>query len=187
MSSEPLAHSARDGIPAQLYRDHVSGVSSRSRKHARDMVRAHDDVGTVVATAALFHDLGKLDTDNQKILRGKNPRRKLPVNHCDAGTAHLWRRGHVDAATLVYSHHIGLFSYPEELKKGNNLVLRDAQIAERTNQSVGGYLVEHERVIGDRCDQSDKRASSWSGLAKRFALSCLVEADWGDTATYFGK
>ena len=187
MSSEPLAHSARDRKPVQLYRDHISGVLARSREHARDMACTQGAVGATVESAASFHDLGKLDVDNQRVLRGKNPRRKLPINHCDGGTAYLWRQGKIDAATLVYSHHLGLFSYPEEVKKGNSLFLRDPQVAERTNQKLDGYLEEHEHVVNGRCDRVEKTASSWSGLTRRIGLSCLVDADWGDTATHFGN
>lgn len=187
MSSEPLAHSARDGIPAQSYRAHVSGVLTRSRENATGLGKYHKDIAQTVEIAASLHDLGKLDSDNQSVLNGGNPRKRLPVNHYDGGTAYLWRQGYIDAAGLVYSHHRGLFSYPEEVKKGNKLVLRDPATFERTDRNVEAYLAEHRQLMDIRFERMEKKPSSWSGLTRRIALSCLVDADWGDTAIHYGK
>lgn len=187
MSSEPLAHSARDGIPTQSYRDHVSGVLTRSRENAIGLGESHQDVVQTVEVAAGLHDLGKLDLDNQSVLKGGNPRKRLPVNHCDGGTAYLWQQGHVDAAGLVYSHHLGLFSYPEEVKKGDKFVLRDPATFERTDQNLETYLTEHRQLMDIRCVRVEKKPSSWSGLTRRIALSCLVDADWEDTAIHYGR
>lgn len=187
MSSEPLAHSARDGIPAQSYRDHVSGVLTRSRRNAAGLGESYQDVAKTIEIAVSMHDLGKLDPDNQRVLNGDNPCKRLPVNHCDGGTAYLWRQGYIDAAGLVYSHHLGLFSYPEEVKKGDKFVFRDPATADHTDQNGEAYLAEHRKLINIRCERVSKKPSVWSGLTRRIALSCLVDADWEDTAIHYGR
>lgn len=182
MFSNPLAHSAQDGKPAQSYQAHVSGVLKRIRRCAKGIGDTRVNIAPAAESAAMFHDLGKLDPANQQVLRGDNSRAKLPVNHCDAGTTYLWREGYIDAATLVYSHHRGLFSRSAEVKKGNTLFLRDPAIADHTQQNLERYLAEHRSAISIETNQAPKKVSSWSGLTRRIALSCLVDADWGDSA-----
>lgn len=89
-----LAHSARNGFPAQAYQDHVENVWRRATQYAAEVEQfAADSSGQlqkVVSWAAEYHDLGKLDEENQKVLRGEGKAlKKLPVNHVDAGTAYL--------------------------------------------------------------------------------------------------
>lgn len=60
----------------------------------------------VVSWAAEYHDLGKLDEENQKVLRGEGKAlKKLPVNHVDAGTAYLLKPDQY----AVWSGRHGLF------------------------------------------------------------------------------
>ena len=90
-----FAHSAdpKRGIPAQDYAAHVGGVVNRAAKAADEAARYASYDGEllrkIVPLAAEFHDLGKLDEENQEVLSGKRKARKLPVQHTDAGTAYL--------------------------------------------------------------------------------------------------
>src|SRR3990172_2886233 len=105
-----FAHSAKDGIPEQTYQEHVAEVLCMARRFAKEAA-AYSHLGPllrdVVEHAAAYHDLGKLDEENQKILRtGKG---SLPIKHWDAGSAHLLAGSNSItnnlAALFVYAHH----------------------------------------------------------------------------------
>jgi len=80
-------------IPAQDYAAHVDGVVNQATKAADGAALYCSCDGEllrkVVLLAAEFHDLGKLDKENQEVLSGKRKAKKLPIQHTDAGTAHL--------------------------------------------------------------------------------------------------
>src|SRR5438128_1991306 len=113
-----LAHSARpeDGIPVQLYSEHVQAVYYGAAERAGRAAAYSPRFGTVlraaVEHAAVWHDLGKLESANQAVLASSS-RNPLPLNHCDAGVARLLQEAannpaRAVAAVLVYAHHVGL-------------------------------------------------------------------------------
>ena len=108
-----LAHSARPkrGIPEQEYLEHIRAVEEAARMYARDAAVFWDDdragFEEAVAGAARVHDLGKVDEENQAVLRSRK-RDKLPIPHEDAGVKYLLDCGWNQAAVLVRSHHAGL-------------------------------------------------------------------------------
>ena len=121
----PLAHSARGGLPAQSYREHVENVWRRASQFAAEAGRyaaeGPDRLQRAVSWAAEYHDLGKLLPENQEALEKDAGRlNKLPVNHVDAGTAFLLKpEQNADwSAVAVYSHHRGLPDFPEESVRG---------------------------------------------------------------------
>ena len=108
-----LAHSAKDGIPAQSYEEHIRGVCEKAVRYAKEAESyAVDGSGILSAVAgksASLHDLGKLEDQNQKVLRGlDNKQQHLPINHVDAGSAALKAENCLYSALTVYAHHIGL-------------------------------------------------------------------------------
>lgn len=196
--SEPLAHSAHDGAREQTYRSHVGEVirlavqfgheaTAFSPKWANDFLAA-------LELAAGHHDLGKLDEIFQEDLRVN--RRRTRLNHVDAGTKYLLDCRNGEAAVAVYSHHLGLPSFPEErAKNANRLVgmfrdlVKDAgttglKTFERTNAELQSYLANH----GQMFTVSNRVAKvPFSGLVRRLLLSCLVDADHSDTARHYGN
>ena len=85
------AHSPKDGYPAQLYKAHIMAVVEKALKHAEAaaLYAKHDGqlfLQHAEATAR-YHDMGKLESENQKVLSGKKKARTLPYHHQDAGTA----------------------------------------------------------------------------------------------------
>src|SRR5262245_14328029 len=87
---KPLAHSPRGPVPAQPYLLHVDNVEGRAVENARRATAYYSGDATpfvgAVKAAALYHDLGKLDEDNQDVLRRESVD-PLPVRHEDAGVA----------------------------------------------------------------------------------------------------
>ncbi|PKM42445.1 MAG: hypothetical protein CVV03_09795 [Firmicutes bacterium HGW-Firmicutes-8] len=91
-----LAHSAqpKKGLPEQTYQEHVIGVFRRAQTNVKEMLKygpaaLQKSFLNVVLWSACFHDLGKLDEENQEVLCGKRKANHLPINHVDAGVAYL--------------------------------------------------------------------------------------------------
>jgi len=189
--TELLAHSAGKNppVPPQTYNKHVSEVSKRALENVNRISPYYkgnlDYFREAVQLAAIYHDLGKLDDENQKILF-KGGGKRLPINHVDAGTTNLLTTGLVESALLVYSHHIGLQSIPAEQAKAE-LFLRDPNLLPRTEQFISDYLSKHTQSGLEKLGKNIKDISDWNGLTRRVALSCLVDADHGDTANNYGK
>lgn len=199
MNAEPLAHSARDGAAEQTYRDHVANVCRYARKFALDATRFspkwRDAFTAVVDVAAAYHDLGKLDGLFQEVLR-HNRRNRHGFNHVEAGTAHLLTLKQGEAAITCYAHHIGLPKWAAEKNKADGkLMFRDdgaltglGQLAwQRTEEYLTRYLEEHHARFAPIVPGTIARFKdpAGSGLLRRLALSCLVDADHSDTAQHY--
>lgn len=186
---EPLAHSPRLGRPAQTYAEHIDNVVGRSRANAQAAANfftgAKDQFVEEVIAAALYHDLGKLDDENQSVLRVKS-RKPLPIRHEDAGVAELIRLKRRESAILAQAHHQGLFSNETERSKPKNLLFRVPEVADHVDSNLANYVDEHFNVGCERLGELDSGPLYKSGLRRRFALSCLVDADYGDTAWHYG-
>ena len=209
MSDEVLlAHSAAlPERPAQPYRDHIEGVVRCAGEHVNVMLavagRTETEEGVALANAvedaALFHDLGKLEAENQQVLRGERKcRYGLPIDHIDAGIAHLMGQDAWTAAWLVRAHHKpglpyailsrgGMTSIPP-LRGGRRFRYQEedqpdsavAALIEATNRRLPVLLARHEAVLGRHEVRPYRKRSK--GLALRLALSCMVDADHTDSA-----
>src|SRR5450759_3635541 len=107
---EPLAHSGRAarGLDAQTYAEHVLAVQREALRNMDAALKCRTTpepaFETLIEWAATFHDLGKLEPNNQLVLR-TSERGKLSSNHVDAGVAHLRSARQDEAAVAVYGHH----------------------------------------------------------------------------------
>lgn len=194
-----LAHSAKRGAPAQTYGDHVGCAVAKARQVAADASFGLPQSGPFVETVALgteFHDLGKLDDDNQAVLASPTGK-SLPREHVDAGVKHLFGLGTPTACyagMLAYSHHRGLPDVAEQKGRdskawrGDETGERcepDAVIA-RTAQHLDTYLLRHHEALQRGSTPLGARVFKPDALDLRLALSCLVDADHGDTARHYG-
>ena len=194
---EPLAHSARDGCPEQTYHDHVGHVLADACTFAQAVAgfskTQEANLLAAVEMAAAYHDLGKLDALFQDDLQQN--RSKTRINHVDAGVAHMMavKPRQMEAAVLVYAHHIGLPDFTDEVgHKGGNGVFRDwkandhlgTTLREHVDRVLPDYLVEHHRFL-----PAVKQSANpgFTGLMRRVGLSCLVDADHSDTARHYGR
>ena len=192
----PLAHSDR-GRGSQTYADHAKAVGPTAEAHAAALAPfgrgVPDWFAPAVGDAGWFHDLGKLDPENQAVLRGERSG-GLPVDHLDAGAAHLFAAGGGLAAWLVRSHHSpGLPDVPVERAKPADIRHRGSRHRERsptehreviagTTATLRGFLRRHEAAVGPRTIR--RTGVPTNGLTLRLALSCLVDADHADTAAH---
>ncbi|MDR1498630.1 MAG: DEAD/DEAH box helicase family protein [Puniceicoccales bacterium] len=212
--SAPLARSAqtKKGVRAQTYEEHVSGVRDAAMRHASSVgvfsVKHRDALAAVVRVASIYHDLGKLDDFFQDILI-RNNHDNCGFNHCEAGTAELLKYKQGEAALLVYSHHIGLPEFAKEkvrVANEKNFFLRDcsqfpaphhertnalieikpAPHYERTDAFLKDYLDKHRAIFPEDDAKGIVQKFGASNLARRVALSCLVDADHGNSAQHTG-
>ena len=190
MECEYLAHSAHDGCPAQTYLNHVQNVHDDAVRYAKEAAafaaNQEDGMALVgaVENAASLHDLGKLEEENQAALHvGNQPH--LPINHTDAGTALLLHEDKMYSAVCVMSHHRGLPDFPKESIRGRR-AFRDADIAAATDSKLPELKAIHQDLFGEKAADEQPTAGCRS-VFMRLALSCLADADHGDTARHYGQ
>lgn len=183
-----LAHSARQTAPAQSYQEHIANCRSCSRLNARRAARfysgARREFVETVEAAAVFHDLGKLDDANQQVLR-RISHDPLAVPHEDAGVERLLRLGRNESAVLVAAHHAGLFGQRVEMAKP--APFRNGGVADLVYQRSEEYFQSH---LAEGCPTFASTVGTPlhnCGFSRRLALSCLVDADHGDTARHYGN
>ncbi len=188
--AEPLAHSARKSVPEQSYKKHIEAVikiaTDNAQRAANYFQGDREYFVEAVRVAALYHDLGKLDEENQRVLM-RSATEALPLNHVDAGAARLLELRRMESSLLAFAHHIGLPSLGEQARDGRELFLRDRKLASHTDDKLAEYLTQHDKVIGQSVFALDALKAKWSGLTRRVALSCLVDGDHTDTAEHYGN
>lgn len=196
---EYLAHSARSdqGIPAQTYGEHITETRQLANDNADAVGKYCPRYSALLkATSALageYHDFGKLDDANQAVLSGAQPAKRLPVQHVDAGVVYLSqtdKQCNKLAAFVCYSHHIGLQSLPKESAKGKHCFRdeEDPKLLKHTEDTLHDYLARHrscvrEKAVGELANVDLPEPQ----LFLRMALSCLADADHGDTARHYGE
>lgn len=185
-------HSPKDGKPAQSYEDHINGVSYRAEGYAQAVAKYCSKDKTVfcgtVKNAANYHDLGKLDTKNQEVLSGKKKAKKLPINHTDAGAAHFMKNENLcpHAAAVIQAHHQGFIDFVHESTKKDRF-FRDELLFGITNNNLVDFERIHNELIKKDDEQFTVEVQGDETVLLRMILSCLVDADHTDTATYYGK
>lgn len=189
---EYLAHSQKENIPAQPYRDHIKAVyrlASRFAQEAERFATKTDSLLTSCAgTSAKFHDFGKLLDENQAVLRGEKKSARLPIRHEDAGTAYLAKKGSWAAAIAISSHHTGLPDFHAESIRYEK-AFRDKDEATRSasEQSMDRLLKIHQEILGSSEDFPTAIYKGDQGLFFRLLLSCIADADHSDTAINYGQ
>ncbi|MEX1031620.1 MAG: CRISPR-associated endonuclease Cas3'' [Paenibacillaceae bacterium] len=182
-----LAHSSTNGNPPQPYRSHVNGVVVSAQNNLNNLIRFiqsenHVAYHDTLANAAVFHDLGKLDEENQNVLKDEANHSRLPIEHRDAGVKYLLEQmNNRNAAILVYSHHRpGLPNLIEERCKA--FPFRFAQVKSRTDSNLDDYIRTHSEEVGIISTLSTTTNTKLSSTDYRMLLSCLIDADYSDTS-----
>ncbi|MCD6707169.1 MAG: DEAD/DEAH box helicase [Thiobacillus sp.] len=194
-----LAHSAKGGYPAQTYADHVGCAVSTACCIAAEASHDLPQSAPFVETVGLgteFHDLGKLDEDNQSVLASPTGK-ALPHEHVDAGTKHLFGLGTDTskfAGMLAYAHHRGLPDVPDQKARGATAWRGDEKggrfdptaVIARTSTHLGDYLHRHHEALARSPTIPNALTFKPAALDLRMALGCLVDADHSDTARNYG-
>ena len=147
-----FAHSPdpKRGIEGQDYSAHRGGVVRLASKAAAGVAqfasRDGEVLKTVLRLAAEYHDLGKLDDENQEVLSGKRKAKHLPVQHTDAGTAYLLNTFRAaPSAAIVSYHHIGLQDFIEEENRNEESIFRDDEVRQKVDGTLP-HLVDCTRA-----------------------------------------
>lgn len=191
-----LAHSARlnQGTPAQTYEEHVRHTRDHAIQYAERVRRHAPHLGgqlvAVVAGAAELHDVGKLIDGFQAVLRGETGHYRIGegerYNHVDVGALQLLRAGNPFSALLAYSHHIGLPSFSKESVRAE-LMFRSASPVQRalTELTLDDQIDRH-RTLFPNGPPTLQSPTAVGPLFHRLGLSCVADADHGDTARHYG-
>ena len=192
-----LAHSARGSNPPQFYADHITGVKHGAVGNITKTLRHSTNTDpiwrksmvSIVEWAAECHDLGKLYRGCQDVLVS-NSKGHLPIRHEDAGASFLKRAKFYESMLLAFSHHGGL---PDCLTQQSNgqLAFRsdDDNTRQVTDTWLDQFILEHDRELGIvklSGIQKPLNLYELTGLERRLCLSCLVDADYSDTARATG-
>lgn len=190
---EYLAHSAKADSPSQTYAAHVEGVCRRAERYADEAERhsriCRGQLKDIVRRSALWHDLGKLDSDNQAVLNEvTDKQRSLPWHHQDAGSAALKSSGSLYSALIVYSHHSGLPDMESECAKGNR-TFRDDSPAVRSHfdGEMAELLKRHMEILPADNRKPEEPFEANQQMFFRMTLSCIADADHTDTAVAYGQ
>jgi CRISPR-associated endonuclease Cas3-HD len=168
------AHSPKGDIPAQSYQAHICKVVEEASKFAVEVgqyaARDAEFLKMTVQQAAFFHDLGKLNEENQKVLSGERPGkppsrnskssgrsapgnggrsgRSLPRNHVDAGTALLFTDSHFSpfSAIAICAHHKGFRDFIKESNKQDR-AFRDPHIMADVDGELQDLVTLHNSLV----------------------------------------
>lgn len=189
-----FAHSSKGKHPAQAFEVHVGRAFMIAKVIAEETaVYASQDKSSLqncVKNGILFHDFGKLSERNREALSGEKKSRRLPEPHEDAGVAAL-KKQIPDSAheqMMVASHHKGLPDIIEEEQRGSNRFRnKNPHIRQRTDQE----LEEEEKVFqrlmaGYSANPVKETIRGNRSVFCRLALSCVVDADYSETASNYG-
>lgn len=182
------ASDAHVSVDAVLFAERVAKYAPKFGDVLRD----------AVALAAEYHDLGKLDDENQAVLESDS-KTALPLAHWDAGSAHLLCQAKQDqqeltfpvSAALILAHHEGLVNLRDEMAGGFLRVrepTRDGRnVQQITDRNLTQYVQRHREALSNVSLPRPKlRNRTMNGMPPallfRLALSCLVDADHSDTA-----
>ena len=193
---EYLAHSARDGIPAQSYLEHIIHVKEAAMNYAREAALYAKDGDLLIRCAregGEWHDIGKLLKENQDVLHKNDCRSRLEIPHADAGAAIMmrtWASVENTPALVIYSHHQGLPNIADEEIKEHSCY-RDTSEGgvnrRRVDTELDLLITLHRALTGSGVAGKTEAPTCDFGVFSRILLSCLADADHTDTAIHYHK
>lgn len=179
------ARSASETAPCQPYSEHVLHVLERGLCYLRKVLHYAKDwdaeaIRRIFELAAEYHDLGKLDDENQNVLGGEKKASRLPIPHADAGVAHLLAQDAFTSALLIFAHHAGLPDCNAIAIDG----MRNKRIQQRVDSALLEYLARHETSVRPNIvvKTSAESNPTLQPPDVRVVFSCLTHADHGDAA-----
>ncbi|HWQ43825.1 MAG TPA: CRISPR-associated endonuclease Cas3'' [Desulfosporosinus sp.] len=187
------AHSKKDDILEQEYSTHIRGVKSLVDEYVQNISCYSNCDETLLSRitekASTFHDLGKLNQENQDVLSGKTSSKSLPRNHVDAGAAHFLNSKHFSAlsAAVIQAHHIGFPDFTVEIDRDENMRFRDSSIASDVNRELPELEAIHNNLIDSHFVYGEEEIKGDLSVFLRMLLSCLIDADHTDTAIHYRK
>lgn len=186
--------SQQQNVPPETYFEHVFCVLVRSRCYFCKILKYAWQNGDapvirrILALAAEYHDLGKLDDANQRALADTKKAAHLPMPHADAGVAHLLSSQENLAAFFVYAHHAGMRDYMDIDNNG----MRNQHIQSEVDVRLECYLSRHTEIVRPHIVDKITGCSpsvipNLKAADIRLLFACLTHADHGDAARASGE
>ncbi len=176
------AHSANTAGEWHRLEDHLRAVAQLAREFGEPL-----GLGEESYWAGLLHDIGKLEPDFQRRLRGE----PISAPHAAYGACIAADAGAVEVALAVAAHHTGLDTghklqsvrsdRPPLHPDGPDYATRARLIRQEAQALLPELAESPPRTALER----DPRAREEFDLRTRFILSCLVDADRLDTEAHF--
>jgi len=183
---EYFARSPHKGNLAQTYQEHIQAVKKLAKDFADNVAQYNQNDGALLASlaqaAAFWHDLGKLDPENQAVLSGNVKKKSLPRKHWDAGAAFLHKHNPL-AMAAVYSHHGGYNDFSEEANRGDK-IFRVKDEIENTSARLDDYVRTHQALLGSMKELQSNAPKGNKNVFLRILLSCLADADHTDAGIF---
>ncbi len=166
----------------QLLPDHLAATATLAKRRGTGL-----GLGHAAAMAGLFHDFGKYDPAFDRVLRGENIR----VDHSSAGAALLLERVQPAlrpvAETLAYAilgHHAGL---PDRRGSESSFNRRIEAFHDPIDPAIGAAADPDFALAAAELTALMRPGLAGFDLsvATRMLFSCLVDADFRDTETFY--
>ncbi len=175
------AHSGADRLHQsdwQFLRDHLAQVACRASALAGEACPNDASIAEAAHIAGLLHDLGKYRPEFQLHIRDL-PVQREKTYHKQAGAAKAFDGKHGPVAFAVAGHHGGMPDSADlkSLVAGSS----GRPVADEIWAAASANCPELSRLhIAPPALQDSLHAD----LFTRLVFSCLVDADWGDTAEH---
>jgi CRISPR-associated endonuclease/helicase Cas3 len=168
---------AQPGSTWQPLSDHLRSVASLGRDNAIAASPGINELADSAWMAGLLHDLGKYRPEFQQMLRGL-PVQRERTYHKQAGAAKAHEFRDVAVAFAIAGHHGGL---PNRTDVESAILSPNGrEVAAQVWRDACRELPELQAIKSRPLGQRGLQAELWT----RFLFSCLVDADWRDTAAH---
>lgn len=173
---EYIAHTREDGA-VQRVDEHLRGTARLAAQFAADF-----DAKALGAVCGFLHDIGKYSGAFQARIRA--PERHATVDHSTAGAKEAYRLGLLPAAFAVAGHHAGLPDGGSE-SDGPDASTLLGRVKRGTDpcEPWRGEVSLPEAALPEFCMKDGYALSFFT----RMLYSCLVDADYTDTAAFMAE
>ncbi len=175
-----FAHSGdkADHSDWQLLAEHLRRVAESARFRMEDAAPLQPRWAELASAAGWLHDLGKYRTEFQQMIRGIRVQ-KEKTWHKQAGAAKAYDVKNAPVAFAIAGHHGGL---PDETKLKD--VVNGSSGREVANAVWSAATVDCPDVGQVSLSPVVEADCLANELLTRLVFSCLVDADWTDTAAH---
>lgn len=164
--------------PGQRLLDHLQGVSDLAASLAAAAVPTDPRLHSIARLTGWLHDLGKLRPEFQELLAGLRSRSELTHHSFPGAVIAAKHFRQADAAFCIQGHHTGL---PERA------ALKD-QCADPAKIALSQQLFQQLQSVANLAAIPPQAAADPLAfdLQTRLLFSCLVDADWRNSAAASG-
>lgn len=173
---EYIAHKTETEV--QSVKEHLEGTAVLSASFA-DVFGA----GELGRLCGMAHDIGKYSAGFQRRIKENGPK----VDHASAGAIECWERRQAIAAMCVMGHHGGLMNLGgrDDLSDADSFYGRKKRYSDTRSYDCSPWKDEIKLAP---LPAIDSRASCRDVMFHtRMLYSCLVDADFLDTASFMGE